>query len=248
MKIKLLLCILGCSLLSYSQTKIEKTIPAQQGQKLVLNFDYPELKLQTWDKNEVLIKGTVSINRGENDNAFELQVNSSAQEINVTSIIKDKENIPQRIVIKKGDTEYFFKAKDYNDPVVQKFLEENGREYSYMSNGIVKEINLEIFVPKNIETNVQAKYGMVEVKNFDAPLTIDARYGGVDATIVAAATGQITARSRYGEILTNLDIKFDQARNMDKHDSWTEISATPGKGPRYLIESKYGKVYLRKSN
>ena len=248
MKTKILLLFLACSLVSLAQTKIEKSIPIRSGQKLVLNFDYPEVTLQTWDKNEVLIKGVVSINRGENDSAFDLEVSSVAQQVTVTSVIKDKENIPQHVVIKKGETEYFFKAKDYNDLAVQKFLEENGREYTYMSNGIIKEIKLEIFVPKNIETSVDAKYGLVEVKNFDAPLTIDAKYGGVDATIAAKSTGQITARSRFGEILTNLDIKFDQAHAMDKGDHWTEISATLGTGPRYWLESKYGKVYLRKEN
>ena len=91
-----------------------------------------------------------------------------------------------------------------------------------------------------------AKYGIVEVKGFDAPLTIDAKYGGVDATIVASATGQITARSRYGEILTNLAIKFDQASYSDRRDHWTEISAKTGTGPSYNFESKYGNVYLRK--
>ena len=72
MNTKFLLLFLTCSLVSVAQTKIEKSIPIRSGQKLVLNFDYPELTLQTWDKNEVLIKGVVSINRGENDSAFDL--------------------------------------------------------------------------------------------------------------------------------------------------------------------------------
>ena len=238
--------LLAASLVSNAQTSINKTFSVQSGQKLSLHFDDPEIKLQTWDKNEVLIKGTVSINHGENDNAFELQANSSAQELNITSLMKDKENIPQRIILKKGDTEYFFKAKDFNDPEVQKFLEQNGRDYSYMSHGIVKEIKLEVFVPKKMETTVRAKYGLVEVKNFDAPLTIEAKYGGVDVTIAAGSIGEITARSRYGEILTNLGIPFNHAQHPDQHNNWTEISAKPGAGPRYSFESKYGNVYLRK--
>ena len=245
MKPTLLLIIFSFSLASHAQTAVEKTIAVQPGQKLHLDFDDPKLKMQTWDKNEILIKGVVSINRGENDSAFELQSNVSGTEITITAVIKDKENIPQRIVIKKGGMEYYFKAKDYNDPEVQKFLEENGREYTYMSNGIVIDIKLEIFIPKKMETSVLAKYGLIEVKNFDAPLTIDAKYGGVDATIIPAAIGMITARARYGEILTNLGIKFDQSNYPDKN-SWTEISAKPGSGPRYSFESKYGNVYLRK--
>jgi hypothetical protein len=89
----------------------------------------------------------------------------------------------------------------------------------------------------------------VEVKDFDAPLSIESKYGGVDATIPPTSAGLITARSRYGEILTNLAVKFDQANKMEKSaDKWTEISAKLGQGPAYWFESKYGNVYLRKSN
>jgi hypothetical protein len=235
------------SICCFSQKAIDKTIPVKPGQKLILNFDYPKvIRIQTWDKNEVSIKGTASINRGENDDAFELQVISEATATTVTSVIKDKENLPQRIVIKMGEQEYYFKAKDWTDPEVQKFLEEHGRDYSYMSNGVIKEIELDVKVPKGMMTTIDAKYGLVEVSNFDAPLTIDAKYGGIDITVASATTGELIARTRYGEILTNLDIKFDSDWDKASKDKWTEIVAKPGKGPSYMLESKYGKVYLRK--
>lgn len=238
----LLACI---TVVSLAQTPVEKTVPVQAGQKLMLDFDRPEVRISTWDKKEILIKGTASINRGENDNAFELLVTTTGPQIKIASNIKDKESLPQRIVIKKGDTEYFFKAKDFNDPEVQKFLDQNGREYSYISSGVVVEVKLEVFVPKGMETSVLSKYGVVEVVGFEAPLTIDSKYGGVDISVTPATTGQLTARSRYGEILTNLGINFDQ-RGPDKTDKWTEITAKVGTGSRYEIESKYGNVYLRK--
>jgi hypothetical protein len=194
-----------------------------------------------------LIKGDVSINKGENDDAFELVVKQSGKVIDVSSILKDKENIPRRIVIKEGDTEYYFKAKDENDPEVQKFLEERGRSYNYMSHGIIKEITLEIFVPKGMETELASKFGLVEVKNFQAPLKVNSKFGGVDATIAERSTGELIARTEFGEILTNLDVKFNSDKNFESHDRWTVISAKPGSGPRYDIESKFGKVYLRKS-
>jgi hypothetical protein len=244
MKIKIVIFSILTSVAA-AQTPVEKTIMVQPGQKLTLDFDNPEIKLSTWDKKEITIKGTASINRGENDNAFELHASTVGQEIRITSVIKDKENLPRRIMIKKGETEYFFKAKDFKDPEVQKFLDENGREYAYMSSGVLVEVKLEIFVPKGMATSVLSKYGMVEVNNFDAPLIIDSKYGGVDATISSTTTGQLVARSRYGEILTNLGIQFDQ-KSPDRNEKWTEISAKVGTGPRYEIEAKYGNVYLRK--
>src|SRR3954467_7882683 len=117
MKIKIVIFSILTSVAA-AQTPVEKTIMVQPGQKLTLDFDQPEIKLSTWDKKEIAIKGTASINRGENDNAFDLQVSTVGQEIRITSVIKDKENVPQRIMIKKGDTEYFFKAKDFKDPEV----------------------------------------------------------------------------------------------------------------------------------
>jgi hypothetical protein len=240
------LFIAGLLLEVSAQKKYEKSITWKAGQKLVLDFDYVDLKIHTWDKNEVGISGSVSINRGENDDAFDLTVEQSAGEVKVSSLLKNKESIPQRITIKKEDKEYYFKATSYDDPEVQKFLEQNGNQYSYMSMGIDTDIQLEIFVPKGTETSIISKYGLVEITKFDAPLSVDAKYGKIDAAIVAQSIGELTARSRHGEILTNLDIKFDQEPFTGKKDSWTVITARPGKGPAYRFESKYGNVYLRK--
>lgn len=247
MKIKLMILILALTVPGFSQTKVDKTVPIKSNQKLIMNFDYPEVKVQTHDKSEVYVTGTVNINHGENDNAFVLEVSSSSSEIAITSSLKNKESIPKRIVIKKDDQEYFFKTDNFRSPEVQKFLEENGHDYSYQSHGIFQEIKLTVFVPKNIETIVHSKYGIVEVVGFDGPLTIDSKYGGIDASILAASTGQLTARTQYGEILSNLETRFDPQRSEVKSDKrWTEISANLGKGPRYDFESKYGNVYLRK--
>lgn len=244
--------LIGLLILSFSvnaQTKIEKRITVQSGQTLNMDFEWPELiKIQTWDQKDILVKGEVSINKGENDDAFEIIVNQSGKEINISSELKDKENIPKRLLIKIGDTEYFFKANDINDPEVQKFLDEHGRKYVYMSNGIIKEIKLEIFVPRGMETSVEAKFGLVEIKNFQAPLKVSSKFGGVDASIAERSTGELTARTEFGEILTNLDVKFDSNKKSDNHhDRLTVITAKPGSGPRYDFESKFGKVYLRKS-
>lgn len=241
--------LLLVSTTALAQTNIEKTVAVPPGNTLVMVFDYPELiQVKTWDKKEVLIRGSVSINRGENDDAFELTSKNEGKETVITSGIKDKENLPQRILIKKGDEEFYFKANDWNDPEVQKFLDENGREYNYMSNGVIKEITLEIFVPKGMQTRIEAKYGLVEVKDFNAPLTVDAKYGGVDATISSANTGELFARTQYGEIYSNLDIKLasDWDGTRTPPNKWTEVGTKFGSGPKYSLESKYGKVYLRK--
>lgn len=248
MKTKLILGFTVYSIIAFSQTQVEKHIAVQPGNKLIMNFDYPELiKLQTWDKNEILITGTVSINDGENNSAFELQIKQEGNTVTVTSAIKDKESLPRRIVIKKGDTEYVFRANNMNDPEIQKFFTDHGREYSYMSNGLLQHITLNVFVPEQMNTEMESKFGMVEIGNFSAPLAVAAKHGGVDATITKTTTGEITARTQFGEIFTNLDLKFN-SENPGKEGHWTSVMAKPGVGPTYSFESKFGNVYLRKGN
>ena len=99
-------------------------------------------------------------------------------------------------------------------------------------------------------TVVESKFGLVEVKNFQAPLKVSSKFGGVDASIIERSTGELTAKTEFGEILTNLDVKFNSDKKIPDnhhHDRLTVVSAKPGTGPRYEFESKFGKVYLRKA-
>jgi hypothetical protein len=61
MRLQLLSILLATSLFCTAQTQVEKTIPLAAGQKLLLILDDPQVNIQTWDKKEVLIKGTVSV-------------------------------------------------------------------------------------------------------------------------------------------------------------------------------------------
>ena len=125
-------------------------------------------------------------------------------------------------------------------------MDENGHDYTYMSNGIIHEITLEVFVPAGVSCRINAKYGLLEITDFNAPLVANAPYGGIDATIASNQTGILTARTKFGEILTNLDSKFKSSDVEGGHDHWTEINTDFGHGSSYELESKFGKVYLRK--
>lgn len=229
---------------NYAQTPINKSIPVKAGQKISMTFDYPKLvRVSTWDKNEISIQGTVSINAGENDDAFELIESSTGNLISIKNEIKNMKNLPHRITVYDGSQKIVFPNKE----ALKKYQAENGKSYERMSYGLDMEIILEIKVPRNIETVVESVYGMVEVKDFTGPLTVNATYGGVDAALMEPAIGQITAETNHGEIYSNLDVKFNSSES--RHDDFhTYVSAKPGSGPSYNFDSQYGNVYLRKAN
>jgi len=223
------------------QTPVNKSYPVSAGQKIAFHFDYPELvKISTWDKNEISIEGVVSINGGENDDAFELIQSVSGNTINIENRIKGMKDLPHRVTITRGSEKITFKTKeDY-----KKYRDEHGKDFNTTNFGVDIEIVLEIKVPKNMETKLESVYGMVEVKNFQGPLSVDATYGGVDVAVQEKTTGELIAETGYGQIYTNLDQKFTGSEFEDFH---TVVSIKPGTGPRYSFESKYGNVYLRKS-
>ena len=227
----------------YAQTQLNKTIPVKAGQNIRMRFDYPELvKVSTWDRNEIQVTGDISINNGENDDAFMFENTTNGNTVSLNASIRDIKHLPQRITIDRDGQKIIFKNKEE----LKKYQQEHGTSYNNMSWGADIDIQLEIKVPKNVETRIEAVYGMVEVKNFAGPLTVEATYGGVDVALSERAAGEITAETNYGEIFTNLDAKFsgDDFRNKDFH---TYVTAKPGSGPKYILESKYGNVYIRKA-
>ncbi len=116
-----------------------------------------------------------------------------------------------------------------------------------MFNEVDMEMQIEINIPHNTETRIESVYGMVEAKDFMGPITVDATYGGIDASLLEKATGELIAETYYGQIYTNLNIKFigEQSKQEDFH---TYVLAQPGIGPNFNFGSKYGNVYLRRAN
>jgi len=224
-----------------AQTAINKTIPVTKGQSIRFKFDYPSpVKISTWDKNEIQITGTVSINSGEHDDRFELNVNNSSTTIYVRNEIRGMEDIPQRITVHEGDTKIVFR----NKTEWKRYMDEHGSTHN-VNMGIDLDIELEIKVPRNVDTNLECTYGIVEVREFTGPLSVQATYGGVDASLVEKNVGELVAETNYGNIYSNLDMNVD-GHNAKEEDFHTLVRATPGSGPKYRFESPYGNVYLRK--
>jgi hypothetical protein len=241
MKTKLFLLLFLVGTHAFPQTQVNKTIAFQSGQTINMHFDYPELiKVSTWDKNEISITGTVSINGGENDDAFSLESSADGKVVSITGEIKNIKSLPHRITVWHNGQKMMFRTEeDY-----KKYESEHGHAYNQMNWGTDFDIFLVIKVPKNVETKVLSTYGTIEIKDFTGPLVAESTYGGVDAALTEKLVGDLKAEVSYGDIYTNFDSKFSGTEFKDFH---TVVNAKPGSGPRYSFESKYGNVYLRKA-
>lgn len=235
---KLFLISLCCVLTFFAraQTTVNKSYPARSGQQVILKFDYPKVKVSTWDKSEVSVIAHVSINDGENDSAFLLEEKESNGAIVISDRIKDMDKLPRRYTVVQGGKKTVFKSKEaYQSSGL-------GAVERY-SEGSDIDITIEVKIPAFCITDINAVYGIVELNDFNASVNIDATYGGIDATLVPARTGKLQATTSYGQIYSNLNLKLT---NHSEHDFFNSITARPGTGPAYSFTSTYGKIYLRK--
>ncbi|MFW1123174.1 hypothetical protein ACEV8Z_24385, partial [Vibrio parahaemolyticus] len=88
------LCMLIGSL--HAQTIVNRSISTAAAKEINFNFDFPKvIKFSTWDKNEVAITASVSINGGDNNDAFVLEEKKENDAITITGKIKDFDKLPR---------------------------------------------------------------------------------------------------------------------------------------------------------
>lgn len=226
------------SVCAFAQSSVTRSFPVQEGQQVTLKFDYPVVKISTWEKNEVSVIAHININDHENDGAFMLEEQTDQGRIVIGDRIKDIDNLPRRytVVYADGKKMTYRSKSEYMDA-----SKGGGVRQTFEGQDI--DIVVEIKVPVHSATNVKAVYGIVEMSDFNASVTIDATYGGIDATVATAHTGKLKATTSYGQIYSNLDLRLT---DHTERDFFNSITAEPGTGPAYDLTSTYGKIYLRK--
>lgn len=240
---KTIFTLLCCSvmLITQAQEKIKKSYPVKAGQQLELTFDYPQnIKLSTWSGNEVVVEASVSINDGKHNDAFILDSKQKGDVLSINGYIKDMKKLPQTYRIKTDKEKIVFSSKEAMQAYTAKL---EGTQYNMMM-GVETEITIEIKVPETVAyTMANAKYGMLELNNFNGKIKAESQFGGIDATIREAYTGKLNAVTEFGSIYSNLDLKVT---NSEEKNFYTSITMGHGKGHEYALTSKFGKIYLRK--
>jgi hypothetical protein len=227
----------------HAQTIINKSYSISGAKELSFSFDFPKnIKFSTWDKNEVALSASVNINGGDNNEAFIIEEKNENGALTVSSKIKDYDKLPRVYTVqqKNSKDKITFKSKEaWNE-----YMQKNGRgDLNYWGSNVDIEITIDIKVPANFLTTVKATYGLVELKEFNGPISVNATYGGIDASIHEPQVGSVTATTKYGQIYTNLQLNLTEKT---EKDFYTSITAATGKGPVYKLNSTYGNLYLRK--
>ena len=244
--VQILLVVILLTNLSFAQTTFEKSVQVNPGQEVKFEFTWPELVIfRTWDKGEIKIVAKVVINRGQNDDAFNIAVNQASDNIMIASIIEDYKNLPRKIIINKDGQEYFFDSDDRNSPEIRTFKKENeGSKYNYMQEGVIIDIVVEVWVPNNISIDVYSKFGLIEVVNFPGKLTAHSKFGGID--LATNGSIAIKAGTKFGEKYTNLTSNVTSLQVGSYPGKWDWVQLGKPDGSLTELKSEFGNIYIRK--
>jgi hypothetical protein len=247
---KKLITVFACFLVwmnVIAQSTLQETIEVNKNQKVNITIsDANLINVSGWDENHILVKATVRINNGKNDDSYKINTENKNGEVYIEGFIQEKSQLPRIIQIKKGDQVYSFNTDDMNSPDIQKFYEEQGHDgIQWTSHGVMWDIQYEISIPQHVQLNINSKFGLIDIENFNGSIQANSKHGGVDLAVNTSSKMDFNLRSDWGEIFTDLDLRFD--KNGSKN--WTQISCdlNGGGGTLASLESKHGNIYLRAS-
>lgn len=229
----------------FPQSSINKSIEVKKGQGVHVSIDDAQLiNVRSWNENYMEITASIQINNGKNNDSYTMEVYEKAGRVHVDGIIRNKDKLPKMIQMKKGDQVYSFNTDDSKSPEIMKFYEEYGREgILWTSHGVMWEINYEIKIPSSVELNINSKFAMIDIENYEGNVQANSKHGGVDYALDSNKKMDFNLKSDWGEIFTNLDLNFNTGHKRDERE--VTCSLNGGGGPLAILESKHGNIYLR---
>lgn len=206
------------------QKVVEKSTKVKSDQKITLDFEFSDdIKITTWDKNEVYVKATVSINDNEDNDAFELEIKEYPNSVNFISDIKNIKKLSRNFVKEDKDGNVIFSGNSYD-----------------------MDITFEVKVPENAEVDVETISGNIDIIGLLGEMDIETISGDVDLSIPSNHNANLELSTISGEMYTDFDLKSEVEKGYH-HYVRNDYSTKLNKGGVDIhLSSISGNIYLRK--
>ncbi len=229
----------------HAQRQLDESIALQGATQVMLAIEDAQLiRIDTTPAKEVIITGAVSINAGQNDDAYQVSYRREAKKLIIEASVKDEKSLPQRITLHQDGQDYILNASNRQDSVVQQFIREKGG-YDWMSTGVLKDIRLQIKVPATATLEVESKFGTVEVAQLTPSLQVECKFGDIEVHIDPKAAITLLTNAPFGTVYTNLDWDFKKEGTLTSFKKEKIEGTLNGGGIPLRLHARFGNVYLR---
>jgi len=228
----LLLCGIFSALTVFAQKVVEKTLPAAANQEVDLQLKFGNnIKITAWDKPEVYVKVTYTINSGRLNDALLLNFTSGPDGPKV-NVDLDHE------LLKTG------RAEDCPDSHNGRNRSSyNGKDYFTCS-----QIDYEIRVPRTNSLVVNTINGDIELRGLTGPVNAKSISGFVDMSWPDKKGASVSFKTITGEVYSDMNIAFTNKQKEIPMVGYQLKGNINGGGSRVKLETISNNVYFRKGN
>ena len=216
----------------FAQKIIDKKLSWSKDQLVNLNLKFGDsIRVRYWDKQEVSIRMSVSINSGKLNDAFLVTSSSSSDELILKTDFDEK-------MLKQGKKEDCPKDKSSS------IKNENGDGERYY---VCSEISYQVFLPREARLKLESINGNIDIEGASTAVFAKTISGYVDMTWPKTKGANLAMQTITGEVYSDLKIDF---KNKEKNPivGYLLKGALNGGGPEVHLESISNNVYLRKRN
>ncbi|GAB2565466.1 DUF4097 family beta strand repeat-containing protein [Spirosoma areae] len=229
---KKLLFLLLLSLLirpAFAQRIIQKTMPVASGQTVNLNLRFADsIRVRYWDKPELSVRISITINGGKLNEALVVTSGSTAQEVSLkTDFDKD--------LIKRG------KPEDCPGQHSSWGNDRDGERYTVCS-----DINYQVFLPRQAQLNIETINGNIDIQGATGAVFAKTISGFVDMSWPKSKGANLAMKTITGEVYSDLEIDFKNKKQKHPIVGYLLEGTVNGGGPAVRLESISNDVYLRR--
>jgi len=238
MKRTVLMLVCGLVLTTISAQKvIEKNIkPSSDAVEVEFKFA-EDINIKTWDKNEVYLKAEVSINDGEYDEYFDIEVENTGSVLSIDStygdLFKKQRNWRKN---KDGDDNCNCCSTDI-DAVITLYVPKTARlRVKSISGNVTSET-----YQGNL--NIDIISGDINIKDYEGDFTLKTISGNIDINV---AKTKVQAQTVTGTIYADDKLSFNR-NSSDNPWGGSKVNGTVDNAQSTLkLTTVSGSIFLRK--
>lgn len=226
MRILITLMILALACLnSNAQRLVEEKSTITNSELVKLELDFADdIVFKTWNKNEVYVKASVSINDNSDNDAYSLKVTKSSTGIGFQEKIKDLDKLKKSYKIDNDD---------------------DGSHITHCS--VDLDIQYEVYVPAKTNIKLKTISGNIEAKGLEGELDLNTISGDIDFTIPQTTKADLDFSTISGEMYTDFDFSKSKSDVYKHHFVKMDFNYELNGGGRNIeLTTISGNIYFRK--
>ncbi|NOU58325.1 DUF4097 family beta strand repeat-containing protein [Marinifilum caeruleilacunae] len=228
--IYILVFLMMGSMFAHGQKIVEKSVKMSGEKKVSLEFKFADdIKISTWDKNEVYVKASVNINNNEDNDAFRFHVNSYSKGIEIESEIENMKDLHKTTIIQRDE-------------------DKDGKMETITTNSIDMDLFFEVKLPRNARLSINTISGDITIVGLQNEMEIETISGFIDLSLPTKQQADLVLNTITGEMYSDFEFNTKHEGKLKHYYNGKFTTSLNGGGEEIFLKTISGDIFLRKNN